>query len=280
MRPFFRYLLPAAIVAIFAADVAAIAQIHGGGGGGAGGGVSSVTCGTGLSGGTITTTGTCALLTALPNGQTATTQTGGDNTTKVATDAFVIANTPATPVTVANGGTNATGGKAAANNLSVPYLAKQVNGISLTGSESETIGTYYNVPANIGSQGCVEVDIVSQIPSANTGNAVIVIRDITGTVSGTTSGTTLATATMTKGDTGRPVMDICNGNLSGGATGAQFAFSNLQGSFSQTSAALATSAIDTTSAWTISVNCTTASATTDLCNFYRVRFVVRASYGN
>ncbi|KAL0630341.1 hypothetical protein Q9L58_010812, partial [Maublancomyces gigas] len=65
------------------------------GGGGSGGGgtgtVTSITAGTGLSGGTITGSGTIALLNALPNGETATTQAPGDATTKVATDAFVNA---------------------------------------------------------------------------------------------------------------------------------------------------------------------------------------------
>jgi len=62
------------------------------------GSVTSVTAGTGLTGGTITGTGTIALATALPNGETATTQSPLDNSTKVATtaytDAAVAAATP------------------------------------------------------------------------------------------------------------------------------------------------------------------------------------------
>lgn len=54
--------------------------------------VTSVATGVGLTGGPISGTGTISLLAALPNGETATTQTVGDNTTKVATDAFVLAN--------------------------------------------------------------------------------------------------------------------------------------------------------------------------------------------
>jgi hypothetical protein len=54
--------------------------------------ITGVTAGTGLGGGGSSGTVTLNLLTALPNGETATTQTVGDNTTKVATDAFVIAN--------------------------------------------------------------------------------------------------------------------------------------------------------------------------------------------
>ena len=56
-----------------------------------GGSVTSVTCGAGLTGGTFTTSGDCALATALPNGTTGTTQSLGDNTADVATDAFVNA---------------------------------------------------------------------------------------------------------------------------------------------------------------------------------------------
>ena len=56
---------------------------------GATGTVTSVGCGTGLTGGTFTTSGTCALATALPNGTTATTQTAGDTSNDVATDNFV-----------------------------------------------------------------------------------------------------------------------------------------------------------------------------------------------
>lgn len=55
----------------------------------------TVTAGTGLGGGGSIPLGgsaTVSLLNALPNGETATTQTVGDNTTKVATDAFVLAN--------------------------------------------------------------------------------------------------------------------------------------------------------------------------------------------
>jgi hypothetical protein len=71
---------------------------NGGGGGSGGGTVTSIATGSGLTGGPITTSGTISLATALPNGQTATTQSPGDNTTKVATDAFVIANAGGPPL--------------------------------------------------------------------------------------------------------------------------------------------------------------------------------------
>jgi hypothetical protein len=54
--------------------------------------ITGVTAGTGLTGGGSSGSVTVNLAGALPNGQTATTQTAGDNTTKVATDAFVQAN--------------------------------------------------------------------------------------------------------------------------------------------------------------------------------------------
>ena len=64
---------------------------------------------------TANTTGTASNLSgtpALPNGTTATTQTTGDNTTKLATDAFVLANAATNPLTaigqVYGGGTSGT----------------------------------------------------------------------------------------------------------------------------------------------------------------------------
>ena len=75
--------------------------------------VTSVTCGTGLTGGTITGAGTCALATALPNGTAATTQASSDTTTDVATDAFVhavAAGFGSGTVTSVTCGTNLSGG--------------------------------------------------------------------------------------------------------------------------------------------------------------------------
>jgi len=75
--------------------------------------LTGVTAGTGLNGGGTSGNPTVNLNTALPNGQTATTQTLGDNTTKVATDAFVLAN-----ATSASGITNQTQGQ-----LPLPVLS-------------------------------------------------------------------------------------------------------------------------------------------------------------
>lgn len=77
---------------LYDCPVAGGAWVKIGSGGFGTGTVTQVNTGRGLTGGPITTTGTVSLLTALPNGQTATTQTTGDNTTDVATDAFVLAN--------------------------------------------------------------------------------------------------------------------------------------------------------------------------------------------
>ncbi|MFZ0796628.1 MAG: hypothetical protein WCA13_00465 [Terriglobales bacterium] len=73
----------------------------------------TVTAGTGLSGGGSVALGastTVSLATALPNGETATTQSAGDNTTKVATDAFVLANVGTGTVTSVGTGAGLTGG--------------------------------------------------------------------------------------------------------------------------------------------------------------------------
>jgi hypothetical protein len=92
------------------------------------------------------TTGTAANLSgtpALPNGTTATTQTSGDNTTKIATDAFVIAN--------AGSATNTT---------------------QLSGTDTSSTGNVYTVPTMTtgtcpGSFAALKVGtIVSFIPHA------------------------------------------------------------------------------------------------------------------
>ena len=71
----------------------------GGGFGGGGGTITGITAGTGLNGGGSSGNVTLNLNTALPNGQTATTQAPGDNTGKVASDAFVLANSLPNPMT-------------------------------------------------------------------------------------------------------------------------------------------------------------------------------------
>jgi hypothetical protein len=59
--------------------------------------------------------GTWSVSTALANGTTATTQAGGDSSTKVATDAFVASALPSLPLSVSNGGTGSSTGLPVAN---------------------------------------------------------------------------------------------------------------------------------------------------------------------
>lgn len=75
---------------------------------------------------TNNTSGVLASVTAIPNGITATTQTVGDNTTKVATDAFVIANA-------------GSGGTPAGSNTQVQYNASGSFGAN-SGFTSDTSG--------------------------------------------------------------------------------------------------------------------------------------------
>lgn len=101
--------------------------------GSGGGSVSSISQGAGmaLTPNPITSTGTVALATALPNGETATTQTLGDNTTKVATDAFVIA----------NAGTGTVTGTGTANTIPKWTSASAQGNSSLTDDGTNPVGS-------------------------------------------------------------------------------------------------------------------------------------------
>lgn len=121
-----------------------------------------------------------------------------------------------------------------------------------TGDTNQTILGYINVPANaIDANGCIVLDATLGV-TGSAGTWLLQIKIITGTVSGTTSGTGIMSNTISAGQNQRANIAICNENN----TSAQVAFVNGPASFSSTSNALATAAINTTSAWTISVNAT------------------------
>lgn len=147
------------------------------------------------------TTGTAANLSgtpALPNGTTATTQSAGDNSTKLATDAFVLANAAGITLT-----TTGTGGAATLSGatLNVPQYAAAVGNCTAETANftASGVGCYY---ANATSA------ITATLPSVSTG-AVIRLQNInigTATISfgsnfyctaagSTTSGTSCAVAT-------------------------------------------------------------------------------------
>ena len=129
------------------------------------GSVTSVSSGVGLTAtpNPLTNTGTIALNPALPNGETATTQTTGDDSTKVATDAFVQANGGGTvthtagtltagQIAIGNGGADLTVDPDASTNgaggmTAVSYGTLGSNGgITApegTGASASNVGTNY-----------------------------------------------------------------------------------------------------------------------------------------
>lgn len=151
-----------------------------------------------------------------------------------------------------SGGTGGTTGRAAGANLSLPYILSNDSTASsaLTGTTSETILKWINVPANsLGANGCVNLGTLWQMTGTN--NVWIrVIRVIAGTVNGTTGGTAVMTDTIGAGLNGRGDELLCNN----GVTNAQYLFTNGPNPFGFSSNGFAPSAIDTTSAWTISLN--------------------------
>ncbi|HXE17645.1 MAG TPA: hypothetical protein VN632_10475 [Stellaceae bacterium] len=156
-----------------------------------------------------------------------------------------------TPLSKAQGGTGGATGQAAANGLSLVYVLPPItNDVTVTGTTSEVIAAYINVPANaVGANGSIKLDGVLDATGATLANYVTRVRVAAGS-NGTTSGSALVSATSAKSDTMRFNVMIRNK----GATNAQDAFSNITSSYSQTSNTIQTSAVDTTSAWTISFN--------------------------
>ena len=145
------------------------------------------------------TTGTAANLSgtpALPNGTTATTQTTGDNTTKLATDAFVLANAASAGVSsvAAGGGIAVTGTGSGpytgAVTVSESYIVRVVtgatdtilstdcaNGVEYTSSSAVAI----SLPQATGSFASCSVDVI------NNGTGTDTVTPTTSTINGGSS---------------------------------------------------------------------------------------------
>jgi hypothetical protein len=141
-----------------------------------------------------------------------------------------------------------------------------------TNSASEVVMSYFNLPANsLGSKGCLELDLQWQV-SANNGTWTPAIRIITGSPAGTTGGTALFAAALSAGSNARTSFLICNT-----ATGAQYLHNN-SNSFTSTTNSPGTAAIDTTSAFTVSITAKTASAS-DTITLRSIKPVIWPSTG-
>ncbi|MGB6874975.1 MAG: hypothetical protein WBD87_02975 [Candidatus Acidiferrales bacterium] len=115
------------------------------------------------------TTGTAANLSgtpSLPNGTTATTQTTGDNTTKLATDAFVLANAVTVPLALADLAAPANAGDVVCAN-STPAWSDCNQGITINAQT----GTSYTVPTSaslslVTTNNASSVSVTGPAPSA------------------------------------------------------------------------------------------------------------------
>lgn len=161
-----------------------------------------------------------------------------------------------------SGGTGGTTGRAAGANLSLPYILSNDSTASsaLTGTTSETILKWINVPANaLGTDGCVNLSTIWQVTGSN-GIWNRIIRIAAGTTNGTTGGTALMSDDIPQGLNGRGEELICNN----GATNAQYMFHGGAYPLDFNTNPLHTAAIDTTAAWTISLNAKLSSSSDSL----------------
>lgn len=119
-----------------------------------------------------------------------------------------------------------------------------------TGDTTETNLGYINIPGGaLGANGCVLVDSIWGT-TGSAGTWVLYVTVATGTSTGSTSGTDIVSGTVTAGTNNRSSVLICNAN----SASSQVAFANAGASFTATTNGLGTAAINTASAWTISLN--------------------------
>lgn len=157
-----------------------------------------------------------------------------------------------------SGGTGGTTGQGAAANLSIPYVQCHTStDASVTGTVSETILGWCNVPAAVlGTSGCILPDLSWSFTAGGAAaNWSQIIRIVAGTSNGTTSGTGLANTTMTQPQAGRWAYKICNNN----SASSQWMLASSP-PFGANTQAYATAAINTANAFTISFNATLGNA--------------------
>lgn len=186
--------------------------------------------------------------------------------------------TSATGLPVAGGGTGATTGQAAGITLSHLYTAKAAVGTASSTLNTETICGWVNVAGNsLGALGSVELDMLWQVAiGGGTMAWEFDMRIVAGTSNGTLAGTSLIAGTMTANQRGRMSIKIWNNN----ATNSQIVAPVPTTSYTFTGNAFTTAAIDTTSAFTISLNCKVTNNATDVATLTRYEAKLVGSAGN
>lgn len=116
------------------------------------------------------TTHTITYSTALPNGTTATTQTTGDSSTKVATDAFVLANAGAGLV-LENGGSSV--GTISTLNCSTGTSCSASSGVGTITATGGGSGSYINIGGSVTWTGCTYSSGVCTVSGSSTSTVTI-----------------------------------------------------------------------------------------------------------
>lgn len=130
------------------------------------------------------------------------------------------------------------------------FLKASGAAVALTGTTSETILSYVNVPAGtMGANSAIEIDSVwSVVGSGGVWN--MIVRIVAGTSAGTTGGTALMDSAVTAANNVRWNGLIVNAN----ATNSQLLYPRALAAFNSSATALGTAAVDTSAAFTISLN--------------------------
>lgn len=122
--------------------------------------------------------------------------------------------------------------------------------VSLTGTTNETILNYINVPAGtMGANSAIDLEgVFGMVGTGGVWN--LLVRIVAGTSAGTLAGTTLMDSAVTAGHSVRWAGLVANAN----SLSAQIMYPRALAAFTSSTSAIATSAIDTSAAFTISLN--------------------------
>jgi len=178
------------------------------------------------------------------------------------------------PLPIANGGTNATGGRGAATNLSLVYTVCRSGAAStLTGTTAETVVATCTIPANaLGANGCFTVWTVWSETVSDTTGAIITRYAATSGTGGTEiQANQLSNALYTSFSS---LTHVCNLN----ATNSQATFLGLS-FFGPAATALGSSAVDTTASSVISIDARPGSVS-DTFTLVDYSVTLGASAGN
>jgi hypothetical protein len=182
--------------------------------------------------------------------------------------------TLSSPLPIANGGTNATGGLGAANNLSLTYTVCQSGApVSLTGTTAETVLATCTIPASaLSANGCFTVwAIWSETVSSTTGQLLTRYAATSGTGGTEVMGYTINNVAYTSFTS---VTRVCNLN----ATNSQVAFTGAV-FLGAAAAGLARPAVDTTASSVVSIDAKPGSAS-DTFTLMDYAVTLGASAGN